>query len=121
MENKKVITNFILDSMYEILYGEDYPNFRFDFRQEEAIDFITHILKDYAQNNECSKATMTRLYKVINGIHKKNKENVDQPTMVVKNYKQFFMLLAETYDAHAEAYREQNEDKDEMDNFLTII
>lgn len=37
---ENVTREFIIDALYRILFSDDLPNFRFDFREFEALDFI---------------------------------------------------------------------------------
>lgn len=38
--------------MNEILFGEYYPNFKFDFREPEAIIYIQNFYKNYPNGKE---------------------------------------------------------------------
>ena len=43
---ENVTREFITETLYKILFSEEIPNFRFDFRENEAIEFIEKILKE---------------------------------------------------------------------------
>lgn len=37
---ENVTREFITETLYKILFSEEIPNFRFDFKENEAIEFI---------------------------------------------------------------------------------
>ena len=45
---ENVTREFITETLYKILFSEDLPNFKFEFREDEAIDFIEDTLKSYS-------------------------------------------------------------------------
>ena len=44
---ENVAREFIIDNLKNILSSDEIPNFKFDFREEEAIEFIEDIIKRY--------------------------------------------------------------------------
>ena len=44
---ENVAREFITKTLYKILYSNEMPNFTFDFREDEAIEFIEKTLQDY--------------------------------------------------------------------------
>lgn len=49
---KNVTEKFITDTMYKLMFDEKLPNFKFDFREPEAIVFIESVLKKYCKKIE---------------------------------------------------------------------
>ena len=44
---ENVAREFIIENLKNILSSDKTPNFKFDFREEEAIEFIEDIIKRY--------------------------------------------------------------------------
>lgn len=98
---ENVAREFITEALPNILFGEKLPNFRFEFRETEAIDFIEEVLKDYTHEYDFYKEKSQRVLKIIKA---KCEENATTPVMVVKDYKEFFELLRKFYERHIELY-----------------
>lgn len=98
---ENVTRMFITETMHDILFEEDFPNFKFDFRQEEAIDFIKKVLQEYVDKYDFYKEKVQKIYDAIEG---KKQSNEIQPVMIVNDYKQFFELLREYYEKDIELY-----------------
>lgn len=98
---ENVTKKFITETMYDILFEEEFPNFKFDFRQEEAIDFIKKVLQAYADEYDFYKEKAQKIYDTIKG---KNDNNETKPVMVINDYKQFFELFREYYEQDIELY-----------------
>ena len=43
---ENVTREFITETLYKLLFSEDLPNFKFEFRENEAIDFIEKVLSE---------------------------------------------------------------------------
>ena len=87
---ENVTREFVTETLYKIIFGEKLPNFLFDFRESEAIEFIENLLNQqteeydfYAEKNQ----------KLIDKLKSKTDENSELPVMVVNNYEQFFENL----------------------------
>ena len=87
---ENVTREFITDTLYKLLFSEDLPNFKFDFREDEAIEFIENILKRYSDKYDFYKE---KSQKILQTIKKKSDENIEIPIMIVNDYKRFFELL----------------------------
>ena len=98
---ENVTREFITETIYKILFREEIPNFRFDFRENEAIEFIEKILKEYAEKYDSYKEKSP---KIIEAIKKKTTDNEVQPVMTVNNYKEFFELLRQFYEKTIELF-----------------
>ena len=46
---ENVTREFICDSLHKILFNEKLPNFKFEFREPEAIEFIEKTLSEYSK------------------------------------------------------------------------
>lgn len=88
---ENVTREFITKTMYKILFSERIPNFRFDFREEEAINFIEDVL----EKNSSKKEVNT---KIMEELKKGNEQNSELPIMIVKDYKKFFEMLKQYYE-----------------------
>ena len=86
---------FITDVMLEIMYGEDYPNFTFDFKEEEALEYIKIVVFNY-QEFKNEKEINPKLLKMINDLESKKVNNI-KPTIIVNDYKTFFNLLTKIH------------------------
>jgi len=98
---ENVTREFITETIYKILFSEDLPNFKFEFREDEAIDFIENILKSYSDEYEFNKE---KCQKILETIKQKSDGNTETPVMIVKDYKQFFELLRHLYEKQIELY-----------------
>ena len=99
MEN--VIREFITETLYKILFSEELPNFKFDFREDKAIDLIEDVLKNYSTQHDFYKENAEIIMEAIKG---KNDRNELTPVIVVKDYKEFFELLRQFYERDIELY-----------------
>lgn len=98
---ENVTREFITQTLYKILFSDKLPNFRFDFREAEAIEFIEEILKDYSNQYDFHKKDTE---KVLQAIKEKSNGNTSQAVMVVKDYKMFFELLRQLYERDIELF-----------------
>ena len=98
---ENVTRMFITETMYDILFEEDLPNFKFDFREEEAIAFIEKILQEYVDKYDFYKEKVQKIYDAIEG---KTNDNETKPVIIVNDYKQFFELFREYYEKDIELY-----------------
>lgn len=117
---ENVARKFIIDIMYDILLNDKAFNFKFDFREDEAIDFIEGIIKSYPYEFKKEK-----LQKVLDTIKKRTECNETQPVMVISDYKKFFELLTEVYEQDIELFFKRTKMSSfpvyEMENFLSQI
>lgn len=97
---ENVSREFITEILYEILFSEKLPNFRFAFMENEAIAFIEKVLNDYSQKYDFYQKESQ---KIIQTLKQKN-ENTKLPVMIVNNYKKFFELLRQFYEKDIELY-----------------
>ena len=98
---ENVTREFTTDTLYKLLFSEDLPNFKFDFREDEAIQFIESILKSYSDKYDFYKE---KSQKILQTIKQKSEGNVETPVMIVNDYKQFFELLRQLYEKQIELY-----------------
>lgn len=98
---ENVTREFVRENLYKILFGEDLPNFIFEFKEAEAIDFIEKLLKRYTEEYDFYKE---KSQKILQSIKQKTDGNELTPVMVVNNYKQFFELLRQYYERDIELY-----------------
>lgn len=97
---KNVSEKFITDTMYKLLFSEQLPNFRFDFRENEAIVFIESVLKKYCKKYDFYHEESSKILESI-----KSKDFSDEkPVMIIHNYKEFFELLRQYYEHDIELY-----------------
>lgn len=47
---ENVAREFIIDNLENLLSSDELPNFKFDFKEKEAIEFIEDIMKKYANS-----------------------------------------------------------------------
>lgn len=104
---ENVTREFITDTLYKILFSDELPNFKFDFREDEAIAFIEKTLQDY-RNQFKDEAFIKRLEekhkKILQKIRDKHNDNTIQPVMIVNDYRKFFELLRQFYERDIELY-----------------
>ncbi len=98
---ENVTRTFITETIPTILFDEEYPNFKFDFREPEAIEFIDEILQSLIQKYQFYAE---KLGKTSDAIHQKADGNEDLPVMVVHDYKQFFELIRKYYEKDIELF-----------------
>lgn len=119
---ENVTREFITETLYKILFSEDLPNFRIEFREKEAIEYIETILKKYTEKYGFYKQNSQ---KILQSIKKENNENTETPIMIVNNYKKFFELLRQFYEKDIELYFLRTEmpgfPRYEKDNFFEQI
>ncbi len=104
---ENVTRDFITKTMYDILFSEEIPNFKFDFRENEAIEFIEKVLINYSKEYEFAKV---KSQKILQEIKYKTKGNEEMPVMIVNNYKEFFELLRHFYERDIELFFLRRED-----------
>ena len=98
---ENVTRDFITETLYKILFSESLPNFRFEFREDEAIEFIEKVLESYSEQYDLYKEKSQR---ILQAIMQKNDGNTLFPVMIVNNYKEFFELLRQFYENVIELY-----------------
>jgi len=98
---ENVTREFTTDTLYKLLFSEDLPNFKFEFREDEAIDFIENILKSYSDKYDFYKE---KSKKILQTIKPKSEGNLETPVMIVNDYRQFFELLRQLYEKQIELY-----------------
>jgi len=104
---ENVAREFITDTLYKLLFSEEIPNFRFDFREYDAINFIENILNSYSDEYDFYKE---KFKKILETLKQKSDDSLETPMMIVNDYKQFFELLRQLYEKQIELYflRTQN-------------
>ena len=121
---ENVSREFITETMYKILFSEELPNFRFKFKEQEAIDFIEKVLNIYTDRYDFYKG---KAQKVIDSIKQVSKDNLEseEPVMIISDYKKFFESLRQFYDRDIELYFERTGfsafTRYEKDNFFEQI
>lgn len=126
---ENVTREFITDNLEKILFSDELPNFKFDFREKEAIEFIEDIMKKYANSFDKPKdrkEIWERLKKTLDKLKQKSNENDETPVMVVNDYKEFFEYLRQAYERHIELYFQRRKDSTgfnrwEKNNFFEQI
>ena len=83
---ENVTREFITGTLYKILFSQELPNFKFEFREVEAINFIEKILKDYSDKYDFYREESKKILREIKG---KSNINALQPVMIVNDYKEF--------------------------------
>lgn len=104
---KNVAREFITNTIYKILFSDELPNFMFDFREDEAIEFIEKTLQDYRNEFEDEsfvKELKEKHKKILQKVKEKSNDNSTQPVMIVSNYKKFFELLRQFYERDIELF-----------------
>jgi hypothetical protein len=104
---ENVTREFITDTLYQILFNNELPNFKIDFREDEAIEFIEKTLQDY--RNEFKEESFVKELnekhtKILQKIKEKSNNNTKQPVMIVNNYNEFFELLRQFYEKDIELF-----------------
>ena len=95
---ENVTREFITETLYKILFDKYIPNFKFEFREDEAIDYIEKVLKDYYGSYK------EKMQKILQTMKQKSDKETTTPVMVVNNYKKFFELLRQFYEKDIELY-----------------
>lgn len=98
---ENVTREFITETLYKILFSEELPNFKFDFREDKAITLIEEVLKNYLIQHDFYKEKAEKIIQAIKG---KNDGNELVPTVIVNDYKEFFELLRQFYERDIELY-----------------
>lgn len=98
---ENVTRDFITGTLHEILFSDELPNFKFDFREDEAIKFIEKVLQDYSNTYDFLKE---KSQKILQQIKEKSDKNTLEPVMIVNDYKKFFELLRQFYERDIELY-----------------
>lgn len=107
---ENVTREFITNTLYKILFSDEFPNFRFDFRENEAIEFIEKTLQDYRnefKDESLVKELQEKHERILQRIREKSSNNTTQPVMIVSNYKKFFELLRQFYEKDIELFFER--------------
>lgn len=104
---ENVTREFITDTLYKILFSDELPNFKFNFKEDEAIEFIEKTLQDYRDEfrNESFVKKLEEDHKKILKVLRQNTDNNDiTPIMKISNYKEFFELLRQYYEKDIELF-----------------
>ncbi len=104
---ENVTREFITKTLYKILFSNEIPNFKFDFREEEAIKFIEEKLQNYRKefkNEAFIKELELKHKKILDSLNQKQSANTRTPVMIIKDYKKFFELLRQIYDKDIELF-----------------
>lgn len=104
---ENVTREFITNTLYKILFSDELPNFKFDFREDEAITFIEKTLQDYRnqfRDESFIKKLEDKHKRIVQAIKQKFNDNITQPVMIISNYKKFFELLRQFYERDIELY-----------------
>lgn len=104
---ENVTREFITNTLYEILFSDKLPNFKFDFREDEAITFIEETLQNYRkqfQDNALIKELEEKHKRIVQAIKQKFNNNTKHPVMIISDYKKFFELLRQFYERDIELY-----------------
>lgn len=97
---ENVTREFIVYSMDELLFNDQIPNICFEFKENEAVEFIEKILNDFVIKNDYFHE---KSKKIIDNIKQKEyKDNI--PVMIISNYKEFFDLLRQIYEKDIELF-----------------
>ena len=117
---ENVTREFINDTLYKILFSDDIPNFKFDFREPEAIKFIEEsLLKNMEQYYP------GKVQKIMESLTAKTLDNETMPVMVVNDYKKFFEYLRIIYEKHIELFFKRTDmsafTRWEKDNLFELI
>ncbi|MCI8700231.1 MAG: hypothetical protein HFJ47_02685 [Clostridia bacterium] len=104
---ENVTREFITNTLYKILFSDELPNFKFDFREDEAITFIEKTLQDYRnqfRDESFIKELEDEHKRIVQAIKQRFNDNITQPVMIISNYKKFFELLRQFYERDIELY-----------------
>lgn len=118
-----VIRHFLVYTMNEILFGEYYPNFKFDFREPEAIIYIQNFYKNYPNGKEYYGDRFENIMNMLTDTNLRQ-DNIT-PVMVVNDYKKFFENLRAYYEEIVDQYWKRSPYSSfpvyEMENCFTDI
>lgn len=98
---ENVTREFLTDTLYKILFIQNIPNFKFEFREKEAIEYIEKILKEYSTKYDFYK---DKAKKILQELSKKTVGDSQIPVMIVNDYKLFFELLRQLYEKQIKLY-----------------
>lgn len=98
---ENVTREFLTDILYDMLFNEKNPNFKFNFIQKEARDFIEKILEDYTNKYDFFEF---RKNKILESIKQGTDNNEVTPVIVVSDYIEFFNQLTKYYEKDIELY-----------------
>ena len=104
---ENVAREFIANTMDDLLFSNELPNFRFDFKEKEGIEFVEKTLKEYEdwfKNPKYVKELEEKHKKMLEMLNKKTEENEKKPVMVITDYKRFFELLRQMHERSIELY-----------------
>lgn len=104
---ENVSREFVLYSLEKLLSSDELPNFKFDFREKEAIEFIENIMKEYTnsfKDDDYKEKIQARHENLLKKIKQKTNENDETPIMIIKDYKNFFEYLRQAYERHMELF-----------------
>ena len=94
---ENVTYEFITHVMREILFSSEIPNFKFDFREPEAMEFIEKTLQNHVTKYG-DKWLKSNAKEIITSLKEKSNGNETVPVMVVNDYKVFFEQLRQFYE-----------------------
>ena len=92
---ENVTGEFIINTMYKLLYSKDIANFKMRFSEPEAMDFISKTLEKYANQSEFAKR---KAKKILEGLEDNTSDNI--PVMLINDYQDFFEQLRQFYEEH---------------------
>lgn len=125
---ENVSREFVIDNLKKLLFSDELPNFRFDFREKEAIEFIENIIKKYVdsfKNTDYKEEIEQKYNKILEKIKQKTEGNTKEPVMVVNDYKKFFEYLRQAYEKDIELFFQRTDfsgfNRYEKDNFFELI
>lgn len=99
---ENVTREFLTGTLYKILFDPEYPNFRFEFVEDEAISFIENVLKNYSKEFKFFKEEKEE--KIMESLRGKTEDNDNVLVMTVNNYREFFELLRQAYERVIELF-----------------
>lgn len=104
---ENVTREFITTTLYKILFSDELPNFGFDFKESEALEFIEKTLMDYRSRYKsesfCGKLEDEH-QRILRELKEKSDNNITKPIMIINDYKKFFELLRQFYEKDIELY-----------------
>jgi len=116
---ENVAREFITDNMYRLMFDEKLANIRFEFREEEAMEFVKKVLDEWVEdiylNSPKAEKILNKLENVRNhSVETQNidDQNLDKPIVVVKDYKKFFELLRQFFEKNIELYFERTKSQE---------
>lgn len=98
---ENVTREFITETLYKIMFSERLPNFKFDFREKEAIDFIEEVLGGHIQKYDFYEEETEKIIETLRNI---SDINTDEPIMIIKDYRRFFQNLRQLYEKNIELF-----------------